>query len=159
RAIQRDGGRLYSGTHAQSFEGGKSAHVLTATGHRVDARAIVVATNTPVNDRLVIQTKQYPNRTYVIAASVPKGSVPRALYWDTPTPYHYVRLQEHDAQRDLLIVGGEDHRTGQADDAEARYARLEGWMCERFPDAGPVAFRWSGQVLEPADGLAFIGRN
>jgi Rieske Fe-S protein len=107
----------------------------------------------------VIQTKQYPNRTYVIAATVAKGSVARALFWDTPTPYHYVRLQEHDAQRDLLIVGGEDHRTGQEDDAEERYARLESWMCERFKQAGPVAFRWSGQVLEPADSLAFIGRN
>ena len=159
RAIQRDGGRLYSGTHAQSFEGGKSALVLTAAGHRVDARAIVVATNAPVNDRLVIQTKQYANRTYVIAALVPKGSVPRALYWDTAKPYHYVRLQDHDVRRDLLIVGGEDHRTGQADDGETRYALLEGWMNGRFLEAGPVAFRWSGQVLEPMDGLAFIGRN
>src|SRR6185503_17421375 len=136
RAIQRDGGRLYSGTHAQSFEGGKSALVLTADGHRVDARAIVVATNAPVNDRLVIQTKQYANRTYVIAALVPKGSVPRALYWDTAKPYHYVRLQDHDARRELLIVGGEDHRTGQADDGETRYALLEGWMNGRFLEAG-----------------------
>jgi glycine/D-amino acid oxidase-like deaminating enzyme/nitrite reductase/ring-hydroxylating ferredoxin subunit len=159
RAIQRDGGRLYSGTHVKSFEGGESAHVMTDSGHRVDARAIVVATNTPVNDRLVIQTKQYANRTYVIAALVPKGSVARALYWDTAQPYHYIRLQDHDAKRDLLIVGGEDHRTGQADDAETRYSLLEGWMNGRFLEAGPVTFRWSGQVMEPADGLAFIGKN
>jgi Rieske Fe-S protein len=32
-------------------------------------------------------------------------------------------------------------------------------MNGRFLEAGPVSFRWSGQVLEPADGLAFIGRN
>jgi glycine/D-amino acid oxidase-like deaminating enzyme/nitrite reductase/ring-hydroxylating ferredoxin subunit len=158
-AIARDGGRIYSGTHVDTFEGGETAFVRSSGGQRVDARWIVVATNAPVNDRLVIQTKQYPNRTYVIAAQVPKGSVTKALYWDTPTPYHYVRLQPHDAKRDFLIVGGEDHRTGQQDDAEERYARLEQWMCERFPMAGPVAFRWSGQVLEPADGLAFIGRN
>ena len=58
---------------------------------------------------------------------------------------------------DLLIVGGEDHKTGQADDAGDRFDRLEAWTRERFP-IGPVEFQWSGQVMEPADGLAYIGR-
>jgi nitrite reductase/ring-hydroxylating ferredoxin subunit len=31
-------------------------------------------------------------------------------------------------------------------------------MRERFPSAGEVAYRWSGQVMESVDGLAFIGR-
>jgi glycine/D-amino acid oxidase-like deaminating enzyme/nitrite reductase/ring-hydroxylating ferredoxin subunit len=158
-AIRRDGGRLYSGTHAETFDGGSPARVGTSNGHEVRAGALVVATNTPVNDRLVIHTKQYPNRTYVIAAPVARGSVTRALFWDTPNPYHYVRLQSLDSSRDLLIVGGEDHRTGQEDDAEERYARLEAWMKERFPRAGAVEYRWSGQIMEPADSLAFIGRN
>ena len=64
----------------------------------------------------------------------------KALYWDTPDPYHYVRLQKADGQQngkgaadEILIVGGEDHKTGQADDAEERYARLEAWARERFP--------------------------
>ena len=159
KAIQRDGGRIYSGTRAEKFEGGSVAHVTTSKGHVAAADALVVATNTPVNDRLVIQTKQYPNRTYVIAIRVPAGRVARALYWDTPTPYHYVRLQTVDPRSELLIVGGEDHRTGQEDDAEERYARLESWTRERFPQATSVEYRWSGQIMEPADGLAFIGRN
>jgi glycine/D-amino acid oxidase-like deaminating enzyme/nitrite reductase/ring-hydroxylating ferredoxin subunit len=158
-AIHRDGGRLYSGTHAEDFEAGSPTRVVTSSGHAVEAGALVVATNTPVNDRVVIHTKQYPNRTYVIAIPVPAGSVTRALYWDTPVPYHYVRLQTIDGGRELLIVGGEDHRTGQKDDAHERYARLEAWTRERFPRAGAVAYRWSGQVMEPADSLAFIGRN
>jgi glycine/D-amino acid oxidase-like deaminating enzyme/nitrite reductase/ring-hydroxylating ferredoxin subunit len=158
-AIRREGGRLYSGTHADDFEGGPTTRVVTSRGHEVVAGAIVVATNTPVNDRVVIHTKQYPSRTYVIAAPVPAGSVPRALFWDTPHPYHYVRLHTIAEGRELLIVGGEDHRTGQEDDAEERYGRLEAWMRERFPGAGEVAYRWSGQVMEPADSLAFIGRN
>jgi glycine/D-amino acid oxidase-like deaminating enzyme/nitrite reductase/ring-hydroxylating ferredoxin subunit len=158
-AIERDGGRIYSGAHAESFEGGPRARVGTSDGRAVSAGSIVVATNTPVNDRLVIHTKQYPHRTYVIAAPVPRGTVTRALYWDTLDDYHYIRLQNLDARQDLLIVGGEDHRTGQEDDAERRYARLESWMRERFAVSGPLAYRWSGQIMEPMDGLAFIGRN
>jgi glycine/D-amino acid oxidase-like deaminating enzyme/nitrite reductase/ring-hydroxylating ferredoxin subunit len=155
RAIEAQGGTIHGGAHVEEFQG---ATVKTAAGRTVRARALVVATNSPVNDRLVIHTKQAPYRTYVIAARVPAGS-PRALFWDTGDPYHYVRLQAIDAGSDALIVGGEDHRTGQEDDAEARYARLESWMRKRFPRAGAVEHCWSGQVLEPVDGLAFIGRN
>jgi hypothetical protein len=59
----------------------------------------------------------------------------------------------------VLIVGGEDHKTGQAEDMEARFGRLEHWTRVRFPMAQEVRFKWSGQVMEPVDALAFIGRN
>jgi Rieske Fe-S protein len=59
----------------------------------------------------------------------------------------------------VLIVGGEDHKTGQADDGEERFARLEAWTRERFPQIRGFEYRWSGQVMEPVDSLAFIGRN
>ncbi len=78
---------------------------------------------------------------------------------DTGHPYHYLRLQPIDAQHDLLIVGGEDHKTGQADDIEQIYPRLERWTRERFPSAGELLYTWAGQVMEPVDSLAFIGRN
>jgi glycine/D-amino acid oxidase-like deaminating enzyme/nitrite reductase/ring-hydroxylating ferredoxin subunit len=159
RAIKRDGGRIYTGTHASSIAGGRPARVETGGGAVVTADAVVVATNTPVNDRFAIHTKQAPYLTYVIAAPVPRGSVTKALYWDTPQPYHYVRLQAvGEGAYDLLISGGEDHKSGQADDAERRFAALERWTRARFP-IGDVAYRWSGEVMEPVDSLAFIGRN
>ncbi|MFN2384912.1 MAG: FAD-dependent oxidoreductase [Thermoanaerobaculia bacterium] len=160
RAIRENGGRIYGRAHADEIEGltDTSARVKT-NGASVRARAVVVATNSPVNDRLVIHTKQAPYRTYVIGARVQRGAVPGLLLWDTADPYHYVRLQPIDRMHDVLIVGGEDHKTGQADDMGNRYRRLEKWMRERFPSARKVEFRWSGQVMEPVDGLAFIGRN
>jgi glycine/D-amino acid oxidase-like deaminating enzyme/nitrite reductase/ring-hydroxylating ferredoxin subunit len=165
QAIVRDGGRIFTQTHASRIEGGKPARIATTGGAVVTANAIVVATHTPVNDLLAIHTKQAAYRTFVIAANVPAGSVHKALYWDTLDPYHYVRLQSLTPPKlsspasDLLLVGGEDHKTGQADDAEARYSRLELWARTRFPMMTEVTFRWSGQIMEPMDGLAFIGHN
>lgn len=158
-AITRQGGKIFAHTHAAKIQGGKSASVETPEGVTVSCDAIVVATNTPVNDRLVIHTKQAAYRTYVIGVTIPAGSVPKVLYWDTADPYHYVRLQPAGTSEDVLIVGGEDHKTGQAEDTEARYAQLEQWTRERFPMAREVKFKWSGQVMEPVDALAFIGRN
>jgi len=161
RAIKRDGGRIHTGTHASKIEGGRVARVETEGGAVVTADSVVVATNTPVNDRFAIHTKQAAYLTYVIAARVPSGSVTKALYWDTPDPYHYVRLQavgRGAGAYDLLISGGEDHKSGQADDAGRRFAALERWTRARFP-VGDVEYRWSGEVMEPFDSLAFIGRN
>ena len=166
KAIERDGGRLFTQTHADQIDGGAPAK-LRSDSHIVTADAVVVATNTPINDLVAIHTKQAPYLTYVIAARVPRGSVTKALYWDTQDPYHYLRLQSlksgngngRASEEDLLIVGGEDHKTGQADDTDQRHARLEAWARKRFPMMGPIEYTWSGQVMETIDGLAFIGRN
>ncbi len=123
------------------------------------AGAVVVATNTPFHLRVALHSKQAPYRTYAVALRIPSGAVPNALYWDTCDPYHYVRLQTDPNGAVTLIVGGEDQRTGTADDADARYRRLEAWTTERFPMAGEVLHRWSGQVYEPFDLLGFIGRD
>ncbi|MGQ0751229.1 MAG: FAD-dependent oxidoreductase [Betaproteobacteria bacterium] len=160
RAIERDGGRIYTETHVDNIQGGGSARVETRAGHTVVADAVVIATNTPVNDVVTIHTKQAPYTTYVVGARVPRGSVTRALYWDTLDPYHYVRLGPSTSSgHDMLIVGGEDHKTGQADDGAQRFSRLEAWARERFPMIVEVECHWSGQVMEPVDGVAFIGRN
>jgi glycine/D-amino acid oxidase-like deaminating enzyme/nitrite reductase/ring-hydroxylating ferredoxin subunit len=160
RAIERRGGRIFAGTRALDIEeNDDGVSVRTATG-RIVADSAVVATNTPFNDRVAIHVKQNAYQTYVVAALVPQGSLPRALVWDDGDPYHYIRLAPSiDDQHDLLIVGGEDHKTGQEPDPERCYAAVEAWMRERFPQAGRLAYRWSGEVMEPLDGIAYLGRN
>lgn len=161
RCIRRDGGRLFAGTPVVGVaERDGEAVVETASGRTVRAGSAIVATNAPINDWIAIHTKQMPYRTYVLAAPVARGAVADALYWDTLDPYHYVRLQPGEADGDdWLIVGGEDHKTGQAGDIPERFARLEGWTRRHFPQAGAVEHRWSGQVMEPVDHAPLIGRN
>ncbi|MGH2394903.1 MAG: FAD-dependent oxidoreductase, partial [Candidatus Limnocylindria bacterium] len=136
------------------------ARVMTARGPVVTADDVVVATNSPFIDRFAVHTKQAPYRTYALAAELPRGAVPHGLYWDTLDPYHYVRLAPSGKEgEELLIVGGEDRKPGDDEDHEGRFEALERWARERFPLPEGVAFRWSGQVMEPVDGVAFIGRS
>ncbi|OON68005.1 FAD-dependent oxidoreductase [Hymenobacter sp. CRA2] len=164
-AIVRGGGRIFTRTRVSEVHGGDNARVVTKNGQEVKAQHIVVATNTPFNDLVVMHTKQHPYRTYALAFRIPKGSVTKALYWDTPDPYHYIRLQEvHEPAGsgdayDLLIVGGEDHKTGQEEDYDERFRCLEDWSRQNFPTTQQVEFRWSGQVMEPVDSLGYAGRN
>ena len=171
-AIEQRGGAIYTGTRVVDVQESEEGIAKTEDGHTIRARSFIVATNTPTNDRYVIHTKQAPYTTYVIGLRVPKGAITRGLFWDMAehageedkpigmVPYHYVRLANGDSpNEEILVVGGEDHKTGQADDFELRYDRLEEWTRIRWPQATEVVFRWSGQVMEPEDGVAFIGRN
>ena len=158
-ALAARGVKIYTRTHAESIEGGPSPKVKTSDGRTITARAVCVCTNSPISDYVVTHVKQAPYRTFVVAAKL-REPIPVALYWDTPDPYHYVRLMKGDGStNDFLIVGGEDHKTGQKDDALERFRCVEEWARERFPQIGEVTHRWSGQIMEPADALAFIGRN
>jgi glycine/D-amino acid oxidase-like deaminating enzyme/nitrite reductase/ring-hydroxylating ferredoxin subunit len=138
-AFTKAGGRIYTGSHVREVKGGAEAYVETDQGFRVRARHIVVATNTPVNDRVEIHTKQAAYRTYAVAFKVAKDSSPAFLLWDMEDPYHYVRMVRSDAC-DLRIVGGEDHKTGQAGDMAERSQRLEEWARRYFPALGPVKY-------------------
>ncbi|HEY2846326.1 MAG TPA: FAD-dependent oxidoreductase, partial [Pyrinomonadaceae bacterium] len=111
--------------------------------------------NYPLMSKMFAELPAY--RTYAIGVSIPVNTVERALYWDTGDPYIYVRTQP-DGDGKILIVGGEDHRTGQANDGDERFAKLEAWTRRHFDSAGEVKYRWSGQFMETHDGLAFLGQ-
>ena len=172
-SMNADKVQIFTETHAHDIKRAETDSIIkTDKGHTVTAQSIVLATNAPIVDKVSkIYDKQLAYRTYVIAARIRKNSIPLALYWDTGNqkskdhvkPYHYARIQKtEDKNFDLLIVGGEDHKTGisiNKNDFESKFKRLELWMRKIFSLKGPVVYALSGQVMEPLDGLAFIGPN
>lgn len=173
RMSQNNEVKIFTETHAQEIQNDNSSNLIkTNSGYSVTAQDVVIATNAPIIDKVSkIYDKQVAYRTYVIVAEIQKNTVPSALYWDTGNqnsedhvnPYHYVRIQQTgNENNDLLIVGGEDHKTGSPNDRndfDTKFKNLETWMRKIFPVNGPVVYNWSGQVMEPLDGLAIIGPN
>jgi glycine/D-amino acid oxidase-like deaminating enzyme/nitrite reductase/ring-hydroxylating ferredoxin subunit len=160
RACLRLGVQVYTDSHVRSLESGKRCMVRVQKGAEVHSAHLVVATNVPINVPVSVHLKQSAWMTFVVGAVVPKDVVPRVLLWDMEDPYHYVRTQPLDDRLDVILVGGEDRRTGEpSDDDVLRYERLREWTRQRFPLPMEFPYRWSGQVMETADGLAYIGRN
>lgn len=159
RAVTTRGGRIFRNARATRVSGDAPLWVELADGPPIRADAVVIATNTPFNYVVATHTKQAPYRSYAIAIEV-AWSLPPTLWWDLEDPFHYVRTyQPREGGRQLAIVGGEDHKTGQAEgDPADRWERLESWARRNVPGLGAVADRWSGQVVESMDGLGFIGR-
>lgn len=153
------GGRLFARSPVEEIRAGAGGVTVTANGATITAERVVVATNAPVNKRAEIHSKMAPYRTYAMAFTIPRDAVPDALYWDMADPYHYVRLSRGDGDADHLIAGGEDHKTGEADDGDARFSRLEAWLRPLVPALGREVHRWSGQVMNTLDHCGYIGRD
>lgn len=127
--------------------------VTTAKGE-LTTDALVYATHIPPGVN-ILHFLCAPYRTYAIGVRLKGDRYPDALIYDLDDPYHYFRTQEIDGQK-YLIAGGEDHKTGHEDNTKERLTCLEAYVRKYF-DVESVAFRWSSQYYEPADGLAYIG--
>jgi glycine/D-amino acid oxidase-like deaminating enzyme/nitrite reductase/ring-hydroxylating ferredoxin subunit len=160
RAIEGKGGTLHPHSPVGEIREAEEGVVAQVEGGAtVSATFAVVATNSPINDRFALHTKQAPYRTYAMAFEIVQGLLADALYWDTLDPYHYVRLTSGPEGKDILIVGGADHKTGEANDASYRFEALEAWIRRLVPELGKEAHRWSGQVMDTLDYSGFIGLN
>jgi len=156
--IEMKNGDIFCHTHVENvIEKKEHFEIKTNSKFCIQARHVVLATNTYTTKRFFPHLKQAPYRTYVIAGEIPKGSITKAIYYDTCDPYHYIRIFSQ-KDSDLLIVGGEDHRTAEKSPIAPIYKALEEWTRSRFPQLKKIQYYWSGQVIEPIDSLAFIGR-
>ena len=139
-------GPIFEGTTAT---GVGSGGVKTARGHRVRAEHVVVATHLSFLDRGLYFARCHPERSYVVAGRV--ADRPAGMYLSTESPAHSIR-----AHGDWLLVGGESHKTGQANAAE-RYERLSAWARDRF--GLEPELRWATQDHMPVDGVPYVGRH
>jgi glycine/D-amino acid oxidase-like deaminating enzyme len=139
-------GTVYERTVATGIGSGR---VNTARGPRVAAEHVVVATHLSFLDRGLYFARCHPERSYVVAGRVTER--PAGMYLSTESPAHSIR-----AHGDWLLVGGESHKTGQADAAE-RYERLGAWARERF--GLEPELRWATQDQMPVDGVPYVGRH
>lgn len=152
--IHGDGSYVFEKTRAVEIKDGTPCHITTENGSLL-AHDIVVATNSPINTRFAMHTKVASYRTYAMAISLKGQRLEPGLYWDTANPYHYTRvLNAQDTA--TLVVGGEDHKTGMHEDTEASFSALEKYCRQHF-DVDAIEAHWSGQIMEPVDGLPYIG--
>jgi len=152
-AFEAAGGVIVQDCFVQKVSGDKVLDVETSIG-TIKAGALIWATHIPPGINL-LHFRCAPYRSYALGVTLKDGAYPDGLAYDLYDPYHYYRTQEVDGQK-YLIAGGEDHKTAHEENTDACLKRLEAHVRKHF-DVEEVAFGWSSQYFEPADGLAYIG--
>jgi len=153
KAFEEAGGIILQHTRVHGIEDTEGITVETDNGN-FRAANLVYATHIPPGVNL-LQMRCEPWRSYAMSFTIKGKNYPRDLVYDMYDPYHYIRSQKIDG-KEYLIVGGDDHKTGEQENTEASFLKLESYIRKHF-DVDEILFKWSSQYFEPADGLPYIG--
>jgi glycine/D-amino acid oxidase-like deaminating enzyme/nitrite reductase/ring-hydroxylating ferredoxin subunit len=152
--LEAAGGQIYEHSHAVEVDDNDDGVVVKTPGGRVTARYAVVATHYPFLDRSLSFARVSPQRSYAVACRI-AGGPPPGMYISGDSPTRSIRAIPVDGE-ELLMVGGEGHKTGTGGDTERRYAALEAFAREHW-DVESVAYRWSSQDGSTLDGMPYVG--
>ena len=150
------GGQIHERSHAVEVDADADRVAVKTPGGRVTAAHALIATHYPFPDRSLSFARVHPQRSYAIACRI-AGAVPAGMYISGDSPTRSIRAIPLDDGEDLLMVGGEGHKTGTGGDTEQRYERLERFAREHW-DVESVAYRWSSQDGSTLDGMPYVGR-
>ena len=154
KLIDGDGSRVYEHTRAIDVTEGSPCAVET---DRFDVYApfVVLATHLPFLDQGAFFAKCHPEREYAMAIALDEP-LPGGMYISADSPTRSVR-QHPFGNRELLILAGDSHKTGQGGDTEDHYDALERFARARFK-VRSIEYRWSTQDQMSVDGLPYIGK-
>jgi glycine/D-amino acid oxidase-like deaminating enzyme/nitrite reductase/ring-hydroxylating ferredoxin subunit len=154
QAFVAAGGVILENTKIETLDKLEDSHIGLAGDLKIYAKNVVYATHIPpgINS---YSLRCAPYRSYVLGIKLKTDTYPDALVYDMQEPYHYFRTHVVEGEK-LLIVGGNDHKTGH-DDPEAAFADLEKYVRQSYP-VSSVKYRWSSQYYVPVDGYPYIGQ-
>lgn len=152
----RLGVRVHERTTAVQAEAESGrAIVHTADGRKVRCKVVIAASHYPFLDKIGgMFARLHIDRSYVVAIR-PKRPYPGGMYISADGPRRSLRLAES-PDGPLVLVGGENHPVGEAEDANRRYAALAEFG-ERLFGVESVACRWSAQDIITSDKVPYVG--
>jgi len=152
RNVDEGDGHVFENSTVESVEDGDPCHVATDRGE-LKADQVVLATHFPIEDDALYFSRLSPKRSYVIAAKL-EGTAPGGMHYYPRDPYFSVR--PHAGEDDLVLLGGQNHRTGRGGSTAERYRTLERQVRERF-DVASIEYRWATQDYASVDRVPFVG--
>ncbi|WP_284140081.1 FAD-dependent oxidoreductase [Virgibacillus sp. LDC-1] len=155
KACIDQGVRFYEHTTAMDVEYNNHPAIITKEGQRVTCRYVIAASHFPFYDgQGFYPTRMYADRAYIVAMETPK-KYPGGMYINAETPTRSIRSTKI-AGKDLWLVVGENHKTGQGKPTIEHYEALQRFAQKEF-DASKCLYRWSAQDLTTLDKVPYIG--
>ncbi|MGM9973786.1 MAG: FAD-dependent oxidoreductase [Clostridiaceae bacterium] len=146
---------FYEHTRAQDMDADDGIYINTEKGPRIKAKKVIIASHFPFYDKKGMYfARMHPERSYIIALK-PKNPFPGGMYINAETPSRSLRGAQYNNEN-ILLVGGEGHKTGQKDFTPGCYLNLREFAEETY-GIEEILYRWSAQDLVTLDKVPYIG--
>lgn len=131
-------------------------YVLTTNqGYKITADKVIIASHYPCyNKQDFYFSRIFTERSYVIAIKA-KDKFPGGMYINAESPTRSLRNEVYN-DSELILLGGEHHKTGQGEDTIKHYEALVDFALTNFT-VEDIPFRWSTQDCMTVDGLPYVG--
>ena len=149
--------QLYEQSTAVDIQEGPHPKVVTADGYSVTCKHVVICSHFPFYDGLgLFFARMHAERSYVLGIKTDM-TYPGGMYISAEEPSRSIRSAASSDGTPLLIIGGQNHKTGQGICTINHYEALQGYASQYF-NATDIKYRWSAQDLVTGDKLPYIGR-
>lgn len=130
-------------------------NVYTEKENVVRAKFVIIASHYPFVDKLGYYfLKMYQSTSYVIGVDIHKKGFD-GMYINSKEPIFSYRFAK-DGDRDILLVGGSDHKTGSKIDLRNAYDILEKEVRKYYPNC-EVLYKWNTEDCISLDKIPYIG--
>ncbi|WP_070120991.1 FAD-dependent oxidoreductase [Bacillus marinisedimentorum] len=154
--IQENGGLIYEKTTAVDVEENDQPEVILRNGKKITCKHVVAASHYPFYDGGGLYfTRMHPDRSYIIAVKAEK-EYPGGMYLSVDNPVRSLRFTDFNGEK-LILIAGENHKTGQGIDTMEHYKALEQFGQEVL-GIKEYPYRWSAQDLITLDKIPYIGQ-
>lgn len=150
------GGVLLENTPVKDIEKGSRPKAILHDGRQLEANQLVLATHYPFFDwQGFYFSRLHAERSYVIAVKDPNPFA-GGMYISAEKPTRSIRSTPIENGEQLLLIGGESHKTGQGESTSIHYDHLINFASQYF-QVKDIPYRWSAQDLVPLNNIPYIG--
>ena len=156
------GVKVFENSKVINIEHLNNQYKISTEKYNVIANKVVIATHYPIkNFPGMYFSKMYQDKSYAIAVDVndkkiQENGIIDGMYIQSCTPVLSFRTANYNG-KNLLIVAGSGHRTGQPDGKiEDSFKNLENYIKGYYPNA-KIKFKWSTEDCVTLDKIPYIG--
>ncbi len=155
KSIIHNNGKIFTNNTVFDVKKDGDSYVTFSSKFNVNSKYVIIATHYPfINVPGFYFTKMYQSTSYIIAVD-PKKSLFNGMYINAGSPTFSFRSAKIDG-KELLLIGGGDHKTGHPSSYRDTYGVLEDMAKKFYPDS-EVLYRWDTRDCISLDKIPYIG--
>ena len=152
--ILEKGGKIYTNTLCIDIKKEDEDYVVYAN-KKIHAKYVVLACQYPfLKIPGLYFAKMYQSSSYVIGVDT-KDSLPNGMYISVESPIYSFRTAKIN-DKEILLLGGAGHKTGEKTSYEESYGALEKRAKNLYPNS-EILYKWSTRDAVTLDKIPYIG--